>query len=82
MSYSKKINWNLASKLGLVYRINHEVLHPLGLAMCRDPDTGTSPYIFVSTSEVWAYSKEIEKKPRMSDSDILEYLKEEFNDGF
>ena len=31
-----EINWNDASDLGLIYKINKEVLHPLGLAMTRD----------------------------------------------
>ncbi|HGK7310691.1 TPA: hypothetical protein ACJ51G_000661 [Aeromonas hydrophila subsp. hydrophila] len=33
----KCINWNQASELGLIVRINREILHPLGLSMSRDP---------------------------------------------
>lgn len=36
------LNWNDMSDLGLLYAINKLVLHPIGLAVARDPDTGES----------------------------------------
>ena len=44
----RQLNWNDLAALGLIARINKEVLHPLGLAMSRDPATGTSTAIFVA----------------------------------
>ena len=52
----KTINWNDASYLGLVERINREILHPLGLAMSREPDTGTSSELLVADDGVWQYA--------------------------
>lgn len=51
----KTIDWNEASRLGLIERINREILHPMGLAMCRDVDTGTSPCILVSPDGEFCY---------------------------
>lgn len=36
------LDWNQLSERGLIVRINTEILHPLGLAMFRDPETGQS----------------------------------------
>ena len=49
------IDWNEASKRGLIVRINNEILHPLGLAMCRNVEDGTSPHLLVSDDGVWVY---------------------------
>lgn len=43
-----EINWNQASELGLIERINTEILHPLGLAISRNPDTGFSESLYIS----------------------------------
>lgn len=53
---TEKIDWNEASNRGLIVRINTEILHPLGLAMCRNVEDGTSPYLLVSDDGVWTYS--------------------------
>lgn len=39
----KYIDWNEISRRGLLVRINREIMHPLGLAVARDPATGQSP---------------------------------------
>jgi hypothetical protein len=52
------IDWNELSKRGLIERINREILHPIGLAVCRDPDTGTSPGAFVSPDGKFCYLSE------------------------
>ena len=52
----KHINWNQASELGLIVRINSEILHPLGLAMSRNPENGTSEMLLVSPTGVWEYT--------------------------
>ncbi len=50
-----EINWNQASELGLVERINTEILHPLGLAMSRNPDTGVSEILYIAEDGEWEY---------------------------
>ncbi|WP_436718977.1 DUF7415 domain-containing protein, partial [Vibrio cholerae] len=36
----KCIDWNKMSELGLIEKINREILHPLGLAITRNVETG------------------------------------------
>lgn len=55
----KKINWNVMSELGLIERINREILHELGLALSRTPDTGVSEFVLVADDKVWEYPSEI-----------------------
>lgn len=52
----KSIDWNTMSELGLIRRINTEVLHPLGLAMSRTPETGHSESILISDDGIWEYA--------------------------
>lgn len=52
---SKKIDWNKLSELGIIYKINKEVLHPIGLSLYRDPETGVSGGCYVE-NEPWEYS--------------------------
>ena len=76
MSYTdmKKIDWNKASELGLVERINKEILHPLGLAMCRDVDSGVSPSLLIASDGVWNYPDDYEFKPTLTASQIKQEL--------
>lgn len=55
---SKYIDWNQMSELGLIRRINTEILHPIGLAMSRDVETGTSSKIFIADDGEWEYQNE------------------------
>jgi len=57
----KTVNWNNLSEWGLIYKINKEVLHPLGLALSRDPETGVSEAIIIADDLIWEYTAEIEK---------------------
>lgn len=53
----KTIDWNQASERGLIARINTEILHPLGLAMMRQPADGSSPGLLVSEgAEPFSYA--------------------------
>lgn len=63
MSETKQatIDWNEASNRGLIVRINTEILHPLGLAMCRNVEDGTSPYLLVSDDGVWTYGETVDQ---------------------
>lgn len=54
----KTIDWNKASELGLIERINREVLHPLGLAMTRDPDNGISENLLVAPDGFFEYPED------------------------
>lgn len=51
------VDWNEISRRGLIVRINEEILHPLGLALCRDSETGTSPGAMVAPDGVWKYEE-------------------------
>ena len=53
----KRIDWNEASRQGLIERINTEILHPLGLAMCRTPEDGGSPGLLVAEDGLWEYAQ-------------------------
>lgn len=57
------LDWNELSKRGLIRRINTEILHPLGLAMNRVPETGISTGAYVSPDGLWEYPVEA-KKPK------------------
>lgn len=70
----KTIDWNTASKLGLIERINSEILHPLGLAMTRTPDNGFSQDILVADDMVFYYSPDIELKPVLTKKQIHEEI--------
>ena len=71
----KTINWNDMSKLGLIRRINEEILHPLGLAMSRNIETGTSEEIFVADDGIWEYA--IPPDVILSDDEIKRIINEE-----
>ena len=60
MSENKTIDWNQASEMGLIERINREVLHPLGLAMTRNPENGKSESLLVADDGFWEYDPEME----------------------
>jgi hypothetical protein len=61
------INWNEISDLGLLQRINKEVMHPLGLAIYRNPEDGNSPGALVADDGVWEYSPEMTNRMLSND---------------
>lgn len=63
------VNWTEISNLGLLQRINREVMHPLGLAIYRDED-GTSDGALVADNGVWEYSPEVTNRI-LSDEDVV-----------
>lgn len=63
MSTSKIIDWNEISDRGLLVRINREIMHPLGLAVARDPATGQSPGAVVSDEGPFVYAEDILPAP-------------------
>lgn len=60
MSKPEVIDWNEISQRGLLSRINREIMHPLGLAVCRDPETGASPGALVSDDGPWVYPENLD----------------------
>jgi len=64
MNKPKVIDWNEISRLGLLERINREIMHPLGYAVCRDVDSGRSPGALVSEDGPWVYPDQVEQQRR------------------
>jgi len=67
------INWNDMSDLGLIRRINEEILHPLGLAMSRNPESGSSEAILIADDGIWEYSQPA--TINYSDSELIEKIR-------
>ena len=51
------IDWEQMSQFGLIYEINKKVLHPLGLAMTRNPENGFSEYVLIADDLVFEYNE-------------------------
>lgn len=58
MDELERIDWNEMSRRGLIKRINKEILHPLGLAMTRNVETGQSEFVLVSDDGPFFYSED------------------------
>ncbi|QYX51501.1 hypothetical protein K3F44_18085 [Pseudomonas sp. S07E 245] len=58
MAEFKTIDWNEISHRGLLVRINREIMHPLGLAVARDPATGLSLGAIVSDDGPFVYAED------------------------
>lgn len=69
----KYIDWNQASELGLILKINSEILHPLGLSISRNPETGFSESMIVADDGKFEYSEKL-KAMMLSDDEIREKL--------
>ncbi|ALZ09125.1 MULTISPECIES: hypothetical protein [Pseudomonas] len=59
MNEPKIIDWNEISRLGLLERINREIMHPLGYAVCREVETGRSPGALVSDDGPFVYPDQL-----------------------
>ncbi|WP_224227267.1 MazG-like family protein [Klebsiella michiganensis] len=53
------LDWNQLSALGLIVRINAEILHPLGLAIFRDPASGISEGAMIASDGKWEYAPDV-----------------------
>ena len=58
----KTLDWNQMSHMGLIEKINREVLHPLGLAMTRDPATGKSDNVLIADDGMWEYADDFKSR--------------------
>lgn len=63
MEKFETIDWNEISRRGLLVRINREIMHPLGLAICRDPATGQSAGAIVSTDGPFVFAEDAGSVP-------------------
>ena len=52
------VNWAALAELGLLARINHEILHPLGYAAFYVVENGTSPGALIAESGCWCFTPE------------------------
>lgn len=57
------IDWSMMAKLGLIKKINNEILHPMGLAISYHRTTGFSEKIILSMDQVFEYSEKTEMVP-------------------
>lgn len=76
MLLNKTIDWNQMSQLGLIERINREILHPLGLAMSRIVETGHSAKILISDDGEWEYHPDAVFGEIMSKTEMWDKLRE------
>lgn len=74
MSDLKSIDWNKMSELGLLERINREILHPLGLAASRDVKTGFSSKVLIADDKEWTYGPKVEVGPILTKEEIFDNL--------
>lgn len=74
MAGLKTINWCVWADLGLVEEINRKVLHPKGLAMSYEPDTGISRGALVSPDGLFEFHPDMKSKI-IEDLDLIEILK-------
>ncbi len=74
MDKVKSINWNEASQFGLFERINREILHPLGLAMTRNVESGVSENLLIADDGFWEYLPD-EESTIVADDIIKKALK-------
>jgi len=63
------------SELGLIEKINTEILHPLGLAISRDRQTGVSEKIYISDDGVYEYGSD-RISTILSEHDLKNKIKE------
>lgn len=66
------LDWNQLSALGLIVRINAEILHPLGLAIFRDTASGISAGVMIAPDGKWEYTPDVIEglRVRLSDHSV------------
>lgn len=52
------VDFKALSDAGLLWKINHDILHPLGLALSREPDGTSKGAVVAENGERWEYPKE------------------------
>lgn len=65
------VDFNQLSQWGLITKINHEILHPLGLALSYDVETGKSAGCVVTSDLYFEYPKDTVKECNKKYEDFL-----------
>lgn len=85
---TETVDFKTLSDMGLVYAIN-KLLHPMGLALMYDPNTGESEGAMLADDGSWEYGPEVEAscsakllaftqlKAKMSIQDVVKHYKEQ-----
>jgi hypothetical protein len=68
------LDWDKMSELGLIEKINREVLYPIGLALFRDVDEGISQGCLISSAGPLMYPSDFVSGLK-SNEEIKELLK-------
>lgn len=71
----KTIDWNDMSNLGLIQHLNEQILHPIGLAISRDPITGISEKVIVAEDGFFVYDSRTIAPINFDDQRIKQHLK-------
>ncbi len=58
------MNFNQMSDFGLIYLINKQILHPLGLSLTVEPKTGKSCGAVISHDLIWSYTTKMHNESR------------------
>lgn len=53
-----EMDWNELSNKGLIVALNFSIFHPRGLAICRESDNGSSPYL-LQVEDTWEYTEDL-----------------------
>lgn len=85
MTNYKSITAKELSDLGLIFKINKEILHPLGLALGRDSeDEDSLNLVCIMVSDTLEYSNEVESRNLSKldnlDKNLIKLKVEKFND--
>lgn len=67
------IDFNELSKLGLIAEINNKILHPLGLALSYDEETGVSTGALVADDYIFEFGEETIKENQEKLKNFIEH---------
>lgn len=73
----KIMNFQEMSDNGLIWKINKEILHPLGLALARTEDENGSPVSYgciIAPDGKWEFSEESDKRNQEKYNKFLKKL--------
>ena len=74
------MDFNEMSSAGLIWKINKEILHPLGLALARTEDETGNPVSYgciIAPDGKWEYDEETNKRNQERYDTFLKKLNEE-----
>lgn len=74
-SFITVVDFNFLSDYGIIYKINKEILHPLGLALSREED-GTSKGCILAPDLIWEYDDDAHQRNEKKFEDFSKNRKE------